>query len=195
MSFVNPLIRNVTKRLNRLRGDLLPGAIKAFQHLLFLNVQAQPVDWVTMPCNENFDKKDTGLWKLLNTPIKGLIAISCNWKAIFQLEKHIYSVILYLSVFFFLTDGSQRHKSMQKRMEPTVHFYHKAQKLYCHWANNWNESLGWKPRVTVYDPYIPHYMTTLMQKSWQQNLCFSHPYTFINKHQSQIQKQSALERV
>lgn len=96
---------------------------------------------------------------------------------------------------FFLTDGSQRHKSMQKRMEPTVHFYHKAQKLYCHWANNWNENLGWKPRVTVYDPYIPHYMTTLMQKSWQQNLCFSHPYTFINKHQSQIQKQSALERV
>lgn len=85
-----------------------------------------------------------------------------------------------LSVFF--DRCSQRCKSMQKRIEPTVHFYQKVQKLYCLWANNWNEGLGWKSRVTIYDLYISHYMTTLMQNSWQQNLCFSHPYTFINKH-------------
>ena len=82
----------------------------------------------------------------------------------------------------FFDRCSQRCKSMQKRIEPTVHFYQKVQKLYCLWANNWNEGLGWKPRVTIYDLYISHYMTTLMQNSWQQNLCFSHPYTFINKH-------------
>ena len=74
-------------------------------------------------------------------------------------------------------------------------FLSKSSEVVCLWANNWNEGLGWKPRVTIYDLYISHYMTTLMQKSWQQNLCFSHPYTFINKHQSQIQKQSALERL